>query len=1464
MNTVPRVIVHLDADAFFAAVEQAADAKLRGKPIAVGGERRGIIASASYEARKFGVFTPMPTARARKLCPKLIVLPGDYERYEQFSNWMFGYAYDFTPDVEQTSIDEGYFDLSGALKPPLEIAMTIRKAISQKLKISVSEGIASNKLVSAIASKLTKPAAFNTVPPGGEAMFLHPLPNKWLPGIGPKTSTRLNAAGLAQIRHVAATPLEMLELLLGNQAMSIRQFAHGIDERPLVPAREPQKSFSQQETFSGDLADEEYVEATLRRMADNLFAKVREESRSVRTLTVKVRYNDMAEDQVSESLIEPTDLETDVYGRLHNMLCGAWKRRVSLRLVSLKLSNVYDGRFRSELPLNVNIQRQDAQARLAAVIDELRKTRGHSAILRGHDLRLRDAPRELALTNAAKPVFQNRKLRIFVRKTPGYVPLRCHSHYSFLDSTLSPTAIVQLAKQHDLPAVALTDTGNLHGVVEFVQAAQAAGIKPIIGAEVRVDEHSLLLYAMDAIGYGNLCRVLSLHADDAAMDEASVAAKQRQPLKRSVLTKYNEGLLAVSSDVTLADYFAGRFYQAANRREGAVACPAIHYAAPGDRLRYDILQSIRTLTLLEHEHADKRRDGRYHFCTPQEMAVGCAEHPEWLRATEEIAHRCNFVLPFGKPQFPAFKTPDSSSSREFLRRLVMDGLRRHYAGRRIVSDTGVEMPFARVQAQVGEELGIIADVGYEDYFLITWDFLNECRRRGFEWITRGSAADSLVCFCLGISSVCPIRFGLYFRRFLNKERMALNKLPDIDIDFAHDRKDDVVKLIFQKYGREHCAVVGGFSTFQARSAFAEVAKVLGVGERDVRKFTEHFPWGFGGGWVPDEPAPKGGDGLIELLRASPETRNLPLDEEPYRTALQMAEFLDGMPRNPKMHPCGLVLSRQPMHELTPTFIANKGYSTAHFDMDAVEAIGLVKMDILAQGGLAAMRDVKAMLERRGIEIELEHCAARDKSNGQRLLGDMDESEPWHDANVWEMIASGGARAVHHIESPAMTSLCRQCNVREIDGLIAIVSVIRPGAANEGKKLSFTRRYQGMEPVTYPHPSLEGCLRSTYGLVVYEEHILQISEAFAGLPPGRADVLRRALNKQKRAVIEEIRGEFFASARSRGHLPEKIDEVWALVTGFAGYAFCKAHSTAYGVEAYQSAWLKRYFPAEFMAAVLTNGKGFYHPLVYVLECYRLGLKLLPPSVNEPGPAFEPHGQSIRVPLTRVKGLTKRTADAMLAAFASRPFTSMADFFHRVAPTGEELEAMIRVGGFDEFGETRTRQFWQAQHLVRTYSVSAEPNQGWLIAPPGLERLPEIPLNEPTRRERLEAETDLLGFIVSGHPLELFADVAWDTYCPVNRLGEFVGQTITTCGLVVEQRTHHQITGEPMKFLTLADWTGMVETELFAQTYKSYGLATIRYPVLEIEAKVEPFENERGFSLRVLRAGPPRRAANLVKQ
>src|ERR1043166_8969321 len=889
-----RTIVHLDADAFFASVEQAADPRLRGKPMAVGGEKRGIIASASYEARK--------------LCPKLILLPGDFEKYERFSRWMFSYAQDFTPDVEIASIDEGYFDLSAVRKPPVAVADTIRNAIHQSLKISVSEGIASNKLVSQIASKLRKPAAFTHVPAGTEISFLHPLPNCWLPGVGPQMGQRLSAAGLACIHHVAGTPLDLLQMLAGKLAFSLRSYANGIDDRPVLPMSAPAKSYSQQQTFAADLTDEEFAEAVLRRMADELMAKVRGENKSIRTLTVKVRYNDMAEDQCAESLLEPTDLEADLYCRIHLLFRQAWKRRVSLRMVSLKFSNVYDGFCRLELPLQRSAQEHEARRRLAGSVDGLRRAHGSEIVMRGHDLRLREPPLQSGLFTAHAPVAASRKSaakvllntdaalspdaatkpgnrpRIWQRnrdpspapplvirdapflKRKPFVPLAMHSYYSFLNSTLSIEAIVGLARAHELPAIALVDEGNLHGAVQFTQVARAGGIKPIIGAEIQIEGSVLRLYVENAQGYANLCRLLSRAAgipkgfDHSAQGwseattlgtpskvsptptglhqirdgvpwqafvEKSEIRNPKSEIDQSLLTSattglkdaqthftqldgLTDGLLAVTNDARFAPLFPDRFYfdtanAQTNRTPVPPNCPRIalapaHYAQREDRWKFDVVQSIRTRTLLRQAHPEKILDGEFHFRSPTEMDSLFGAEPELLAHTLELAERCAFELALGAPQFPSFVSPDGSPPRAFLRKLVLEGLRRRYRGR-----------FLQVQPQVEQELGIIAEVGYEEYFLVVWDILQACRQRGIDWITRGSAADSLVCYCLGISDVCPIRFDLDFRRFLNKERMQLNKLPDIDVDFAHDRKDDVVDLIFEKYGADHTAVVGGFS-----------------------------------------------------------------------------------------------------------------------------------------------------------------------------------------------------------------------------------------------------------------------------------------------------------------------------------------------------------------------------------------------------------------------------------------------------------------------------------------------------------------------------------------------------------------------------------------------------------------------------------------------------------------------------
>jgi len=382
-----RSVVHLDADAFFASVEQAAEAKLRGRPVAVGSERRGIVASASYEARRLGIHTPMPMARARRLCPELVVRPGDYERYERFSRFMFSYAYDFTPMVELASIDEGYFDLSGCRgRDPVEVAATIRRAIGQSLKLSVSEGIGTNKLVAQVAAKAGKPAAFARVAPGEERRFLEPLPNRWLPGVGPTLSATLDAAGLRRIGQIALVPPEELALFCGSLAPRLSAFAAGIDERPVEPERPEAKSYGRQETFVRDATDEAFVLAKLRQMADGLMAEARAAGKAARTVSLRLRYNDMEETRRSYSFREPTDLESDVYPLLERLLRRAWQRRVSLRLVGVALSNVY-----AAAPLEFNFEgpgwRRGDRQRLARVVDGLREA--GLEVMRGHDLWLK-------------------------------------------------------------------------------------------------------------------------------------------------------------------------------------------------------------------------------------------------------------------------------------------------------------------------------------------------------------------------------------------------------------------------------------------------------------------------------------------------------------------------------------------------------------------------------------------------------------------------------------------------------------------------------------------------------------------------------------------------------------------------------------------------------------------------------------------------------------------------------------------------------------------------------------------------------------------------------------------------------------------------------------------------------------------------------------------------------------------
>jgi nucleotidyltransferase/DNA polymerase involved in DNA repair len=575
------MILHFDADAFFASVEQAADTQLRGRPVAVGGERRGIIASASYEARKQGIYTPMPTAKARKLCPSLIVLPCDFEKYERFSRLMFSYAYDFTPIVEQTSIDECYLDLHGAKQDKASnAAAKMQRAIAQSLKLSVSVGVGANKLVSQIASKLRKPHCFIEVAPGYEQGFLWPLENKWLPMVGPHLATKLNTAGLCKVEHIARTPVDELSLLMGSGASALREYALGQDLRPVICETPEAKSYGEQQTFNQDTTDTAFIIARLRAMADTLMRRVREDGKSIRTVTLRLRYNDMDEVTRSTSLDEPTDLEHDLYPMLQALLTRAWERRVSVRLIGLRFTKVYEMGFCAGLALETSDVKRERLHMLSLVVDDLR--RGQRSIMRGHDLWLsqhRHAPRQILptprlITDPSANV-TNRVLR--ERPTAGpqiissqsskiTVPaLNVKSCFSFLDSALTVQAIIETAVAYDMPAVAITDP-NLHAAVPFFQAAKAAGIQPVIAAELCCDKKRLLAYVQNTRGYQQLCRLLSFGKD------ACITPEQ--------LHDHREGLLVVPA------------------QSQATALPEIRYHKPGDKVFFDILQSMKTLTLL--------------------------------------------------------------------------------------------------------------------------------------------------------------------------------------------------------------------------------------------------------------------------------------------------------------------------------------------------------------------------------------------------------------------------------------------------------------------------------------------------------------------------------------------------------------------------------------------------------------------------------------------------------------------------------------------------------------------------------------------------------------------------------------------------------------------------------------------------------------------------------------------------
>ncbi len=1189
-----------------------------------------------------------------------------------------------------------------------------------------------------------------------------------------------------------------------------------------------------------------------------------------------------------------------------------------------------------------------------------------------------------------------------------FISLHNRSSYSFGSSLTRPEQLATFAAEHGIPAIALTDLNGLYAAVEFQKACKRVGVKPIFGAELVLTSHgvyprglpflptmcglenrqdkpagssshvgsaladqlvedvTITLLVESLTGYGNLCRLISLyhlretplgcedlceHAEGliCLLGKCRSGLQPRQKSEPRGLSGEPRGLSPwytrrinrrarqATSDQTLRDAFDTRLYielaihrsedLPEARRRARIAdewgLPVVATCESRCLKREEMpalraLASIGTLTLLDEPHRDKP-EGTWHLRTPSEMEYLFHRRPDALANTLAIAERCNVTIDLSANRFPPFESSDGRSAAQHVRDLCIAGCRRRYVEQPQQKGIGGKRPtLAEAVERLDRELAIIEQVHYAEYFLVFHEIVEYCRSRGIAVLARGSAADSLVCYALGVSHACPFRFDLPFDRFLNPERAKFSKMADIDLDLPWDRRDEVVQWVYDRWGHDRVAMIGSPNTFHGRAVVAELGKVFGLPPHEVYQITKHLPH-------------TSADDLSVSVTASPEARGLQVEEEPLRTIFRMAGLFEGLPRHWSMHPCGLVVSPEPLTDLVPVQRSPKGPLVAQYDMDAIEELGFIKIDLLGQAGLSVLRDAVDEVRRtEGTAVDLER--------------DVDYSE----GETWDMIARGDARGVHHIESPAMTSLLVQSNCRDIDCLTAIVAIIRPGAANQGKKEAFCRRHQGFEPPGRVHPALTSVLAGTYGLMVFEEHILQAAVEFAGMNLGRADVLRRALNKENLAMIRRMEGEFREAARQRGRTESEINEVWAMMEGFRGFMFNKAHSAEYAVEAFQGAWLKRRWPAHYLAAVLSNYRGFYAhsptlpQILYVMEALRLGIGFLPACVNrsrkrfsvekkavsdqhsavshvgsapadrefltshgvscpEPGrgdprglPSLpityavedrqdKPAGSSskvkvphplrskgwgittirpmIRVPLTHIQELSQAFLERYLNEREKGAFESLPDFMHRCHPTETEWRLLLDSGALDIFGLSRPMLFWELRRLQRAGRAAS--GMLWDNQATDAIETPPVDLDCPDKWRIARREMDLLGFPITVDPITYLSrddkgrTINWSRYLPVSQLHEHAGRRVSVCGLMVADRINRTTTGELMKFVTLADRTGFVETCLFPDAYRRFGHLTAANPILAVNGIVDLFENRQGFTLRAERVEVPRR-------
>ena len=1032
-----------------------------------------------------------------------------------------------------------------------------------------------------------------------------------------------------------------------------------------------------------------------------------------------------------------------------------------------------------------------------------------------------------------------------------FTHLHVHTEYSLLDGSSKIKEITSRAKELGMKSLAITDHGVMYGVIDFYKAAKEVGIKPILGCEVYVAPGSrfdkqpgesesryyhLVLLAENNTGYKNLMKIVSRGFTEGFYYKPRVDYE--------VLEQFHEGIIALSACLAgeVQRYLARGMYEAgceaAKRYEGIfgkgnfflelqdhgipeqkyvnpqlirmsqelgidlVCTNDVHYTYAQDADAHDILLCIQTGKKVTDENRMRYDGGQYYLKSPEEMAELFPYAPQALENTCKIAERCNVEIEFGVTKVPHFEVPQGFDSWTYLNHLCNEGMKRRY------QDADEEK-----KKRLEYELSVIHKMGYVDYFLIVWDYINYAKTHGIAvGPGRGSAAGSIVSYCLGITDIDPIKYSLIFERFLNPERVSM---PDIDVDFCYERRQEVIDYVVEKYGKDCVVQIVTFGTMAARAVIKDVGRVLDLPYAMVDNIAKMVPREIG-------------ITIDKAIQENPDLRNAYENDAQVHDLIDKSKRLEGLPRHASMHAAGVLISQKAVDEYVPVATGADGAVVAQFVMTTLEELGLLKMDFLGLRTLTVIQDAEKLARKKNPEFSIDNINYEDK-------------------NVYDMISTGKCEGIFQLESAGMKNFMKELKPQSIEDLIAGISLYRPGPMDFIPQYIKGKNNPG--DITYDCPMLEPILKPTYGCIVYQEQVMQIVRDLAGYSLGRSDLVRRAMSKKKTSVMEKERQNFIYGNLEEnvpGCISNGIDEktankIYDDMIDFAKYAFNKSHAACYAVVAYQTAYLKTYYPVEFMAALMTSVVDNTDKVAgYIYACRQMNIQMLPPDVNTSDMEFSVEDNAIRFGLSAVKSLGRPTIKAIIDERNKSRFTSMQDFISRLYTdlNKRTLENLIKSGAFDTFGNNRRQMMSVYARMLDNEAkqgkdaISGQMSLFDLVDESEKSqfeiKMPDV--SEYTKEDILAFEKEVLGVYVSGHPLDEYAAM-WKKHISAmstdfeldDETGEpkvKVDSKATIGGMIMAKSVKPTKTGQLMAYLTIEDLVGTVEVIVFPRTFSTY--------------------------------------------